>query len=82
MTSAGKAAKIIAAESTAQLEQNQRELRDLLSHQDNNGAIVAIDASYNNPPPPKGRYMSQPATQSSTPVVEYVTKKGCKHERF
>ena len=62
----GEGWKIITAESTVQLEQRQRELNTLSSRQK---CSCPSDWCHLQ----QGWYMSQPATQSSTPVVAYVT---------
>lgn len=66
------ASDIALEEGEKTLKENRKKLVQLLEHQDS-GAIIALDASYNNPP--KGRSMSLPATQSSIPIHEYTTNK-------
>ena len=73
ITNSNYACHPIATAGQNQLHCNRVALQKILAHQENSGATLAMDVAYNNPP--KGRCMSQPATQATAPVIEYNTER-------
>ena len=74
-----KAGSVWLSVNEKQIQENRNDLKKVLHHRcgpNQNGVYEAsaeIDTSYSNPP--KGRSMSQPATQCITPLLENDTKK-------